>query len=352
MLNVMNRSIHALLIIILCATAFLAATQETVAPPLPPKAQQYDLTIADETKAIELNPQSDSAYFNRGLAYYKKGQHDRAIADFNKAIELNPKFAVSEDAEKYSARGKAAFDMAKSDEDYYAAIDEFKKAVDSAPWLAQGYYNLGLAQERAGQIDDAMKNFNLYLLAAPKAKDAQTVKNRIYGLEYKVEHQRLARQREEEERSTRQKREEEERSVRQRQIAGDWYNHADPTQEYTIRHQVTVTGNNIEIRPAWMYVRESNNAREPSWIPYRTDGFSPPVWRGTIKGLTITGTFHGDNSNWNGGANYTRPMSGSISPDGKTLRLRYKAVSPAGGSKYPRLVTGWEEIDQELVLWR
>lgn len=103
--------------------------------------RQYDLAVADFNKAIELNTKSDRAYYDRGFIYYEKGQYDLAIADYTKAIELNPK------------AGNA----------------------------------LGLAQEKAGQIDDAMENFRLYLLAAPTAKDTQAVKNRIYGLEYKVE---------------------------------------------------------------------------------------------------------------------------------------------------------------------
>jgi len=56
---------------------------------------QYDKAIADYTKAIEINPRSDIAYNNRGVAYAKKGQFDKAITDNNKAIELNPKYAYA-----------------------------------------------------------------------------------------------------------------------------------------------------------------------------------------------------------------------------------------------------------------
>lgn len=263
---------------------------------------------------------------------------------------LSPAPAVPEEAERYMGRGQAAVEIAKSPEDFKRAAGEFQKALRIAPWLANGYYNLGIVQEKAGQLVEAMRSYKLYLLAAPSAPDAQQVRTRIFGLEYKAEQKKEEASKAEQQRLARQ-REEEERSARQRQIAGDWYDRTDPTQEYTTRYQVTITGNNVEIRPTWMYVRESNNARDPSWTPYRS-AVAPPVWRGTIEGLTITGTFYGDNSNWNGGASYTRPMSGSISPDGKNLRMRYKAVSPAGGSVYPRLVKGWQEIDQELVLWR
>ena len=35
------------------------------------------------------------AYFNRGVAYEKKGDYDRAVADYTKAIELNEKDSLT-----------------------------------------------------------------------------------------------------------------------------------------------------------------------------------------------------------------------------------------------------------------
>ena len=52
---------------------------------------QNDKTIADYTKAIELNPKLAMAYINRGNAYGRLKQFDKAIADLTKAIELDPK---------------------------------------------------------------------------------------------------------------------------------------------------------------------------------------------------------------------------------------------------------------------
>ena len=50
-----------------------------------------DHAIEDTTTTIEINPRHVGAYFNRGLAHAAKGNHDRAIADYSKAIEINPK---------------------------------------------------------------------------------------------------------------------------------------------------------------------------------------------------------------------------------------------------------------------
>ena len=42
----------------------------------------YDLAIADFTKAIKLSPNDAQIYIFRGRAYRRKGDYDPAIADF------------------------------------------------------------------------------------------------------------------------------------------------------------------------------------------------------------------------------------------------------------------------------
>ena len=52
----------------------------------------YDRAIADFDEAIKLNPNDANAYYNRGLAYKKKGDKEQAIADFRKALEIDPSY--------------------------------------------------------------------------------------------------------------------------------------------------------------------------------------------------------------------------------------------------------------------
>ena len=66
------------------------------------KLKQFDMAIADYTRAIGLNPKSAKAYNNRGIAYGGLEQFDKAILDFTKAIELDPKLA-----DAYFNRGNA-----------------------------------------------------------------------------------------------------------------------------------------------------------------------------------------------------------------------------------------------------
>ncbi len=53
--------------------------------------KEFDLAIADYTKAIEINPKYARAYDGRGVAYTSKGDYPRAVADVTRAVELAPK---------------------------------------------------------------------------------------------------------------------------------------------------------------------------------------------------------------------------------------------------------------------
>ena len=44
-------------------------------------------------EAIHIDPKSALAFYNRGIAYARKGDIDKAIADYTEAIGLDPKMA-------------------------------------------------------------------------------------------------------------------------------------------------------------------------------------------------------------------------------------------------------------------
>ncbi len=93
----------------------------------------------------------------------------------------------AEDAHTYMVRGMAAVEMAKSNEELAAAVEEFRKATEIAPNLAPAWYNLGLAQAKIGRFKDAIVSYQKYVALAPQAKDAQKIKDEIIKLEYRLE---------------------------------------------------------------------------------------------------------------------------------------------------------------------
>src|SRR5574342_232362 len=50
--------------------------------------KDFDSAIAEYDAAIAFNPNSDTAYEGRGVAYREMGDFDQAIRDLTKAIEI------------------------------------------------------------------------------------------------------------------------------------------------------------------------------------------------------------------------------------------------------------------------
>jgi tetratricopeptide (TPR) repeat protein len=133
--------------------------------------------------------QTPQQTLNQYIADLQKNPNDYALREkiIRHVQTMKPAPAVPEEAKRHLVRGKAAFKGAKEARDYADAADEFKKALLYAPWLAEGYYNLGVIQDKAGHYDDAMQNLKFYLIAAPKAPDTEKVKELVYEIEYRKE---------------------------------------------------------------------------------------------------------------------------------------------------------------------
>lgn len=99
-------------------------------------------------------------------------------------LTLNPKPATPDAVTMSEGAAEYAFKNAKTTADYSDAAKQYEKALLLAPWLADDYFNCGVAHEKAGENKEAIRSFNLYLLAAPNANDAQVIKKRIGGLQY------------------------------------------------------------------------------------------------------------------------------------------------------------------------
>ena len=122
---------------------------------------QFDLAIADYTRAIELNPRHAEAYNNRGFAHYMMDQFDLAIADYTRAIELNPN-----DASAYNNRG-LAYD---GNSQFELAIADYTRAIRLDPRYADAYGNRGIGFHRIGQNDRAIADFRRALELDPSDK--------------------------------------------------------------------------------------------------------------------------------------------------------------------------------------
>ena len=120
----------------------------------------YDDAIRDYTRALDLQPGYVLALINRGLAYSHKGDDASCIADCNQALELTGNRDLR--AQVYSNRGSAY--LAK--EEITRAIMDFKKALESDPSFIVAYFNLAVAYEHAGRIDEAIAVLSTFVQEA------------------------------------------------------------------------------------------------------------------------------------------------------------------------------------------
>ena len=94
---------------------------------------------------------------------------------------------TKDDAQRFLLRGQEAVAIAKTSADFQAAVKEISEAVRIAPDFADAWYNLGLVQEKAGDLPSAMKSMRRYLELAPNAPDAQSVRDTLVRWEYRAE---------------------------------------------------------------------------------------------------------------------------------------------------------------------
>jgi len=161
------------------------------------QASAADNTLTPEAQEALARQVEQEGYLRQALTHYVSAL--RATPEGSAANQqlrekiiklaqrIQPPPALPEEARKASIRGQVAIREAKEQSDYKDAVKEFRKALRIAPWWADAYFNLAVAQENARQFRDAISSLKLYLIASPDSADAIAVRNNIYALEYKLE---------------------------------------------------------------------------------------------------------------------------------------------------------------------
>ncbi|CAC9505607.1 hypothetical protein [uncultured Gammaproteobacteria bacterium] len=111
---------------------------------------EFEKAIEAYKKAIEINPDSDMAYCNMGLAYDKLGELKEAIKAHKKAIEFNSNIDKA-----YCGMGHAYASLDKLKE----AIEAYKKAIEIKPDSDMAYCNMGSAYGKSGKFKEAIEAF-------------------------------------------------------------------------------------------------------------------------------------------------------------------------------------------------
>ena len=133
--------------------------------------------------SLAAQAQSPREHLQDLTAQLQKTPADEALREkiITLALTLHPNPATPDAAIMAEGAAECAFKNAKASSDFSDAAKQDEKALLVAPWLTADYFNCGVAHEKAGENKEAIRNFNLYLLAAPNADDALAVKKRIGG---------------------------------------------------------------------------------------------------------------------------------------------------------------------------
>jgi tetratricopeptide (TPR) repeat protein len=173
---------------------------------------------------------------------------------------------------------------------YEDAAKEMEQAVLEAPWLANAYYNLGIVKEQAGKFDEATQDFQLCLLADPRAQNTEAIKVKIYQLEVLKEDQ-----------------------DKLQALQGTW-------KEANSDWQWSLTVNDKRI------VLEQMGSSNPIRIEADVQGRGlQGIW--SMPAYTPSGVFHDIWSvvYWHTCTrpNETEPLTGTISDDGNSIELKF-----------------------------
>jgi len=112
---------------------------------------QYDKTITDCTTAIELDPGNAYALGNRGAAWLEKGECDKAIADCSKAVALDVVYAFGHAVRAEAYRQKGELDK---------AIADATRATDLDPDFEYAYATRGEAYRQKRELRKAIENLS------------------------------------------------------------------------------------------------------------------------------------------------------------------------------------------------
>jgi len=128
--------------------------------------ERYIEAIKEYTKAIELDPNLESAYMKRGDSNsVKLRRYDEAIADYTKAIQINPNsdIAYTGRALNYMDREKYQLQMERKTpnlENYKLVQKDCEKALQINPNNVQAHHLMGTAHYALGEYQKAIDKYD------------------------------------------------------------------------------------------------------------------------------------------------------------------------------------------------
>jgi tetratricopeptide (TPR) repeat protein len=126
------------------------------------QVQEFQKSLADYNQAILLNPKFSNAYYNRAILKENKlNDIQGALADYNQAILFNPKYSAA-----YNNRAVLKDEKLN---DIQGALADYNQAILLNPKSSAAYYNRGsLKHKKLNDIQGALADYNQAILLNPK----------------------------------------------------------------------------------------------------------------------------------------------------------------------------------------
>jgi len=176
------------------------------------------------------------------------------------SLKIQPPLDVPEEARRHMLRGEAAVATARDKGGFLRAADEFGKALLRAPWLAEGYYNLGVVRDKAGLYEEAIRALNMYLVAKPNAEDAKEARGLIYKIEYRQEEAKRFAEEEKKKVFATKQQENEKAKKTIRELAGMW---GEKDRNWIEYYELVVTGDDSFTLKYKYFTKTSNFPGNP-----------------------------------------------------------------------------------------
>ncbi len=141
-------------------------------------------------KALKLRPNLYDLHYGLGLSYRMTGQYDKAIAEYTRALELQPDSQVVRLELDRAMRGEGGSDdtshpkyalsmqhynlavTAAQQGDTATAIREYKAAISARPDFAVAHCNLGVQLKDQGDIQGAIREYRAATKCKPSLPEA------------------------------------------------------------------------------------------------------------------------------------------------------------------------------------
>ncbi len=111
--------------------------------------QQLDKALMAYGRLLELDPANPQYLFERGAIYSLQGKYNEAVGEYDRYLQAKP-----ESARALYLRGEAQVALGRDS----LALADLRRSVSLQPTV-EGFYQIGVVQERGGQLDSALDSY-------------------------------------------------------------------------------------------------------------------------------------------------------------------------------------------------